>query len=64
MTQDQSSGAVANQWGRQTAREIAKRIGAEMLSKSSNECTYKGKKNPGQRAIVSNILMRQRGKVQ
>jgi len=37
MSQNQLSGAIANQWGRETARMIAEKIGAQMLSKSSNE---------------------------
>ena len=42
MSQDQSSGAAANRWGRETARLIASKIDAEMISKSSNECIFEG----------------------
>lgn len=44
MSQDQTSGAVADKWGRQTARAIAENIGAEMVSRGSNECIYEGKR--------------------
>ena len=37
MVQDQASGAAANRWGHQTARKIAKRIGATMVTSTSNE---------------------------
>ncbi|MFG1497817.1 hypothetical protein ABMA57_14395 [Saccharospirillum sp. HFRX-1] len=47
MPQNQQSGARANDWGRQIAREIAEAIGAEMLSKNSNEC-----KLEGERAVI------------
>lgn len=40
MSQNQNSGAVANQWGRDTARSIASHLGAEMVSKGSNECIF------------------------
>jgi hypothetical protein len=42
--QNQNSGAEANDWGRQTARVIAETIGAEMLSKNSNECNLMGER--------------------
>lgn len=38
MSQDRNSGAAANIWGRETARLIAVSIGAELVSKNSNEC--------------------------
>ena len=41
MSQNQASGAAANQWGRAIAREIAEKIGAAMVSTNSNECTFK-----------------------
>lgn len=41
MSQNQASGAAANNWGRTTAREIAEKIGANMVSRNSNECTFK-----------------------
>ncbi|TCV23595.1 hypothetical protein [Vibrio crassostreae] len=41
MTQNQSSGAAANDWGRQTARIIAEKLGTSISSKISNECIYK-----------------------
>jgi hypothetical protein len=43
MTQDQLTGAAADEWGRKTARAIASELGAEMKSKTSNEATFKGK---------------------
>jgi len=44
MSQDQASGAAANEWGRETARQIASRIGAEMLGSGSNEASLDGKR--------------------
>ena len=44
MSQDQISGAAANQWGRKTARIVAESIGAQMVSRDSNECIYEGDK--------------------
>ncbi len=41
MSQNQVSGAAANHWGRKTAREIAEKVGAVMVSSNSNECTFK-----------------------
>ncbi|WP_125559354.1 hypothetical protein [Pseudoalteromonas rubra] len=41
MTQNQLSGAAANDWGRQTARIIAEKLGTSIFSKMSNECAYK-----------------------
>ena len=43
MTQDQLSGAAADEWGRKTARAIASELGAEMKSATSNEATFNGK---------------------
>lgn len=43
MTQDQASGAAANEWGRTTARAIASKIGAVMKGRTSNEATPDGK---------------------
>src|ERR1700731_2700615 len=43
MSQDQASGAAANRWGRETARQIASRIGAVMLTTRSNEASLGGK---------------------
>lgn len=42
MPQDRSSGAVANDWGRKTAREIAAKIGAQMKGSQSNEASFQG----------------------
>jgi len=42
MSQNKSSGEAANQWGRATARSIAAKIDATMISKSSNECSHNG----------------------
>ena len=44
MSQDQVSGAAADKWGRETARAIAAKIGAEMVSNVSNECVYDNSK--------------------
>ncbi|MCD1409661.1 hypothetical protein IOC44_08845 [Vibrio vulnificus] len=41
MTQNQLSGAAANDWGRQIARIIAEKLGTSISSKMSNECIYK-----------------------
>ncbi|MCL2920226.1 hypothetical protein [Shewanella litorisediminis] len=41
MVQNQSSGAAANDWGRQTARIIAVQLGTTITSQNSNECTYR-----------------------
>jgi|SRR6185503_5136562 len=43
MSQDQSTGATANAWGRTTARAIAGQIGATMTSVTSNEALLNGK---------------------
>lgn len=40
MTQSQESGARASHWGHETARKVAKVIGATPVSKSSNECAF------------------------
>lgn len=37
MLQDKSSGAAADHWGRETARQIASQIGATMERRGSNE---------------------------
>src|SRR6266576_507004 len=37
MTQDRATGAAADQWGRDTARKIAPKIGAVMKGRTSNE---------------------------
>jgi hypothetical protein len=44
MPQDQASGAAANKWGRETARQIAPKIGAVMLTRNSNEAILDGKR--------------------
>ncbi len=44
MPQDRISGAGANTWGRDTARQIASRIGATMNNSKSNEATLDGKR--------------------
>jgi hypothetical protein len=44
MTQDSSSGAAANQWGRETARKIASQIDATMQRRGSNEALLDGKR--------------------
>jgi hypothetical protein len=44
MPQDQQTGAAANAWGRDTARTIARRIGASDLSTTSNECSLGGRR--------------------
>jgi hypothetical protein len=42
-SQDQARGAAANEWGRETARQIAFRIGAVMRGSASNEVNLDGK---------------------
>lgn len=44
MPQDRNSGAAANRWGRETARQIASRIGATMQIRASNEALLDGQK--------------------
>lgn len=38
MAHDQTSGAVANRYGRDYAKRVAKALGAQMVRKGSNEC--------------------------
>jgi len=42
MSQDRSSGAAADRWGRETARRIASQIGATMQRRGSNEALLNG----------------------
>jgi len=42
--QDRASGARANRWGRETARAIAREIGAVGMKKASNECLLDGQR--------------------
>jgi hypothetical protein len=42
--QDRTSGARANKWGRETARAIAREIGACDMKKASNECMLAGRR--------------------
>ena len=42
MPKDQNTGAAGNAFGRETAKQIARAIGALLLGKSSNEATYQG----------------------
>lgn len=42
MPQDRSSGAAASAWGHETAKKIAKAIGASIPTGGSNECTLNG----------------------
>jgi hypothetical protein len=44
MSQDRSTGAAANRWGKVTARLIASQIGATMQSRTSNEALLNGQK--------------------
>ncbi len=44
MPQDCISGAAANAWGRDVARQIASRIGAAMKNSTSNEATLDDKR--------------------
>jgi len=44
MPQNRESGARANEYGRETAKEIAKQIGAKSISKISNEFELQGRK--------------------
>jgi len=43
MPQDADSGTLANEYGHETAREIAAKIGATSVSDSSNEFAHKGR---------------------
>jgi hypothetical protein len=43
VSQNQASGAAANKWGRECARKIASKIGATMLTSTSNEARLGGK---------------------
>src|SRR3972149_596759 len=40
MVQDKDTGKAANAFGRENAKRVAKYLGAEMLSKNSNEAIY------------------------
>lgn len=42
MPQDRASGAAASHWGRETAKKLAKIIGATIPTGSSNECSLDG----------------------
>jgi hypothetical protein len=42
MPQDRDSGAAASKWGHETAKKIAKAIGATIPSHGSNECMLDG----------------------
>ena len=44
MPQDRETGARANEYGRETAKKIAVNIGAESISKISNEFELQGRK--------------------
>lgn len=44
MSQDRASGAAADEWGRQTARELAQQLGATKRTLRSNECLLDGKR--------------------
>lgn len=45
MTQDRASGAAAGKWGRETARALARQLGATApVGNNSNECLLDGKR--------------------
>jgi len=44
MSQDRASGAAADEWGRQTARALAQRLGATNPTRHSNEYLLDGKR--------------------
>ena len=44
MPQDRQSGLRASRFGKECARRIADAIGAQMLGKKSNECTWNGQR--------------------
>lgn len=44
MPQDRDTGAAGNEYGRETARKIATKIGATELQGSSNECVLDGER--------------------
>jgi|SRR5271165_1762403 len=47
MPQDRQSGLRASRYGKECARRIAAAIGAQMVGRKSNECTWNG-----QRAVI------------
>jgi hypothetical protein len=44
MPQDRETGAEANDYGRNTARQIGAAIGAQMVRPGSNECVYENER--------------------
>src|SRR5690349_13054219 len=42
VSQDKVTGAAANEWGRETARKIASKIGASMKDAASNQALLNG----------------------
>ena len=44
MTQNRTTGAAANLWGRQTALRIMTAIGAQPVNRISNECLWNGRR--------------------
>jgi hypothetical protein len=42
MSQDRESGAKASEWGHQTARRLAEKLGAVDIGVVSNECRWNG----------------------
>jgi len=44
MPQDRESGAKANEYGRETAKKIAEKVGAKFISKTSNEFELQDRK--------------------
>lgn len=57
MVQDQASGAAANRWGHQTARKIAKRVGATMVTSTSNEAIL-GTKHAARRTVNLGVTVK------
>jgi hypothetical protein len=44
MPQDRETGAAGNEYGHETAQELAEKIGATGLGKTSNECRLGGQR--------------------
>lgn len=54
MPQDRETGARANRYGRETAKKVAERIGANSVSKTSNEFELQGRRTTIRCARCSN----------
>lgn len=54
MAQNRETGAAANQFGKDTARQIAQQLKLKLLSKKSNEVIYKGERTVIKSAHLGN----------